>query len=262
MTNDGALQRLCKRHGVATRFGLGLMVDLVAAGALSRRRAVSVGRRMQVSNPRHINTACWPGSTRSWIGKVADGSSRFPSSGSSRTCVTFVTQTGPSARPLNRASHRSPILARNLRQGFVLRGGSVATASAGVFEVVEEPSGVEFDKEFAIAVLVKEAVVANVGDQGPIGVVVQGLPSAEFKQNGHVAVLAGQFARKAVGEEAKVVFAFGDAACDQVHEKHRIAVSAEEVPGVKVAFAPGLLRTLDKLPVVRKRGPSRLATGL
>ena len=56
VTNDGALQRLCKRHGVATRFGLGLMVDLVAAGALSRRRAISVGRRMQVSNPRHINT--------------------------------------------------------------------------------------------------------------------------------------------------------------------------------------------------------------
>ena len=56
VTNDGALQRLCKRHGVATRFGLGLMVDLVAAGALPRRRAVSVGRRMQVSNPRHINT--------------------------------------------------------------------------------------------------------------------------------------------------------------------------------------------------------------
>ncbi len=56
VTNDGALQRLCKRHGVATRFGLGLMVDLVAASALSRRRAVSVGHRMQVSNPRHINT--------------------------------------------------------------------------------------------------------------------------------------------------------------------------------------------------------------
>ena len=55
VTNDGALQRLCKRRGVATRFGLGLMVDLVAAGALPRRRAVSVARRMQVSNPRHIN---------------------------------------------------------------------------------------------------------------------------------------------------------------------------------------------------------------
>ena len=55
VTNDGALRRLCKRHGVETRFGLGLMVDLVAAGALSRRRAVAVARRMQVSNPLHIN---------------------------------------------------------------------------------------------------------------------------------------------------------------------------------------------------------------
>ena len=55
VTNDGALRRLCKRHGVETRFGLGLMVDLVSTGALTRRRAVSVARRMQASNPFHIN---------------------------------------------------------------------------------------------------------------------------------------------------------------------------------------------------------------
>ena len=55
MTNDGALRRLCKRHGVETRFGLGLMVDLVAAGVLARRRAMSVARRMQIANPLHIN---------------------------------------------------------------------------------------------------------------------------------------------------------------------------------------------------------------
>ena len=55
VTNDGALRRLCKRHGVETRFGLGLMVDLVAAGVLARRRAVSVARRMQIANPLHIN---------------------------------------------------------------------------------------------------------------------------------------------------------------------------------------------------------------
>ena len=55
VTNDGALRRLCKRHGVETRFGLGLMVDLVAVGALTRRRAMSVARRMQVANPLHIN---------------------------------------------------------------------------------------------------------------------------------------------------------------------------------------------------------------
>ena len=55
VTNDGALRRLCKRHGVEIRFGLSLMVDLVAAGALTRRRAVSIARRIQVSNPLHIN---------------------------------------------------------------------------------------------------------------------------------------------------------------------------------------------------------------
>ena len=55
VTNDGALRRLCTRHGVETRFGLGLMVDLVEAGVLSRRRAVAVARRIQASNPLHIN---------------------------------------------------------------------------------------------------------------------------------------------------------------------------------------------------------------
>ena len=55
VTNDGALRRLCERHGVETRFGLGLMVDLVYAGALTRRRAVAVARQIQESNPLHIN---------------------------------------------------------------------------------------------------------------------------------------------------------------------------------------------------------------
>ena len=55
VTNDGALRRLCERHGVATRFGLGLMVDLVAVSALTRRRAMAVARQIQASNPLHIN---------------------------------------------------------------------------------------------------------------------------------------------------------------------------------------------------------------
>ena len=55
MTNDGALRRLCERHGVETRFGLSPMVDLVAAGALTRRRAVAVARQIQASHPLHIN---------------------------------------------------------------------------------------------------------------------------------------------------------------------------------------------------------------
>ncbi len=55
VTNDGALQRLCERHAVETRFGLGLMVDLVAAGVLTKRRALAVARQIQASNPLHIN---------------------------------------------------------------------------------------------------------------------------------------------------------------------------------------------------------------
>ncbi len=55
VTNDSALRRLCARLGVATRFGLGLMVDLVAVGALTRRRAMAVARQIQKSNPLHIN---------------------------------------------------------------------------------------------------------------------------------------------------------------------------------------------------------------
>ena len=55
VTNDGALRRLCERHGVETRFGLGLLVDLVAAEALTRERAEIVARRIHVSNPFHIS---------------------------------------------------------------------------------------------------------------------------------------------------------------------------------------------------------------
>ena len=55
VTNDGALRRLCERHGVETRFGLGLMVDLVAAGALTRERAEDIAQRIHASNPLHIN---------------------------------------------------------------------------------------------------------------------------------------------------------------------------------------------------------------
>jgi len=55
VTNDGALRRLCERHGVDTRFGLGLMIDLVAAGVLTVGRAAAVARQIHASNPFHIN---------------------------------------------------------------------------------------------------------------------------------------------------------------------------------------------------------------
>ena len=55
VTNDRALRRLCRDHGVSVRYGLGLMVDLVALGAIQRRRAVALARQMQAANPLHIN---------------------------------------------------------------------------------------------------------------------------------------------------------------------------------------------------------------
>ena len=55
VTNDRALQRLCREHGVVTRFGLSLLVDLAAIRAITRVRAEGVARRIQVLNPLHIN---------------------------------------------------------------------------------------------------------------------------------------------------------------------------------------------------------------
>ena len=55
VTNDRALRDLCRRHDVKTRRGLGLLVDLVRLGAINRRRATTIARRMQKANPGHIN---------------------------------------------------------------------------------------------------------------------------------------------------------------------------------------------------------------
>lgn len=55
VTNDRGLQRLCQENRVTARFGLGLVVDLVAAGAISRGRAETVAQRIHAQNPDHIN---------------------------------------------------------------------------------------------------------------------------------------------------------------------------------------------------------------
>lgn len=55
VTNDGALRRLCKQNGVATRYGLRLMVDLVRAHALSVERSISIAQQIHANNPLHIN---------------------------------------------------------------------------------------------------------------------------------------------------------------------------------------------------------------
>lgn len=54
VTNDRALQRLCRRHAVEARFGLGLLVDLVRVGAIPRTRAEAAARKIHILNPLYI----------------------------------------------------------------------------------------------------------------------------------------------------------------------------------------------------------------
>ena len=50
VTNDRTLRNLCARLGVPTRFGLRLLIDLVAAGVLPRRRAERIAETIRTSN--------------------------------------------------------------------------------------------------------------------------------------------------------------------------------------------------------------------
>lgn len=50
VTNDRTLRNLCDRLGVPTRFGLRLLVDLVAAGVLPRRRAEGIAGMIRETN--------------------------------------------------------------------------------------------------------------------------------------------------------------------------------------------------------------------
>ena len=51
VTNDRTLRNLCLRLGVRTRFGLGLMVDLVGVGAMTRQHAEQVATKIRDTNP-------------------------------------------------------------------------------------------------------------------------------------------------------------------------------------------------------------------
>lgn len=57
VTNDRALIRTCSEQGVSVRRGLRLMLDLVAAGHLARRKAMQVALAIHAGNPHHINEA-------------------------------------------------------------------------------------------------------------------------------------------------------------------------------------------------------------
>lgn len=70
VTNDGALQSLCERHGVNTRFGLGLLMDLVATGNLTSQRAIGIARQVQEANPGYISKTIIQKFMRSWISKL------------------------------------------------------------------------------------------------------------------------------------------------------------------------------------------------
>lgn len=55
LTNDGALIRACGEANVPVRRGLRLILDLVKAGALSKRRALHIADAIHTANPHHIN---------------------------------------------------------------------------------------------------------------------------------------------------------------------------------------------------------------
>lgn len=54
VTNDGAIRRLFERHRVETRFGLDLLLDLVAVGAITHERAHGVASAIHALNPWQI----------------------------------------------------------------------------------------------------------------------------------------------------------------------------------------------------------------
>lgn len=55
VTNDRPLRRACEEHDVRVRWGLELMLDLHAAGALPTARALAIARRIHDNNPHHVN---------------------------------------------------------------------------------------------------------------------------------------------------------------------------------------------------------------
>lgn len=57
VTNDAALIRACGDCGVSVRRGLRLVLDLVAAGCLTKRAARQLAAAIHRVNPRHINQA-------------------------------------------------------------------------------------------------------------------------------------------------------------------------------------------------------------
>lgn len=54
LTNDRALRRICGENNVRVQWGLEVMLDLVAANALTRSRALTVARQIRATSRGHI----------------------------------------------------------------------------------------------------------------------------------------------------------------------------------------------------------------
>ena len=57
VTNDGALRRACIAENVSVLWGLEIMAEAVAAGAMTPDEAVFVAETMQRQNPRYVTSA-------------------------------------------------------------------------------------------------------------------------------------------------------------------------------------------------------------
>jgi predicted nucleic acid-binding protein len=54
VSNDRPLRKACEREGIPVRWGLSLMIDLVAAGHLPPEDSVEIAEAIHASNPRFI----------------------------------------------------------------------------------------------------------------------------------------------------------------------------------------------------------------
>lgn len=55
VTNDKALRKACDGEGVATLWGLEIMIPLVRSGAMPAADAISTAEKIHISNPLHIS---------------------------------------------------------------------------------------------------------------------------------------------------------------------------------------------------------------
>ena len=57
VTNDAKLRACCRKYDVDNRRGLGLLIDLVRAGAMTNERAMAIAEVVSTINPGHIGVS-------------------------------------------------------------------------------------------------------------------------------------------------------------------------------------------------------------